>query len=233
VVFSLLDDHNHLFVRLLLENGASPNQFSNMKSVRRYLVSKSYPNVYFAAGNCSEISPLLREIGADVNLKHWSGKTSLLLAVTLDDIHAAKILMDEGADPNICDDPGQSSLHLAILATRETFKVFWWLQFLLQSGALPDTQDRNGKTPLHLISNLRGNADTCGRILISSGAKIDLKDSQSREPVYYAALHRTKSLAKFMLENGASEANFNDGCRDFIIHGPQSQPQDSVSQKFR
>ena len=93
-------------VRLLLAHKADPN----IPSQNGYQV---YPLHAALSNNNSNISKMLIEAGAEVNIKQHGGYTPLHFAAQHGNIDLIIILLEEGADISILTDTGESASDLA------------------------------------------------------------------------------------------------------------------------
>ncbi|NLF96995.1 MAG: hypothetical protein GX569_09675 [Candidatus Riflebacteria bacterium] len=100
-----------------------------------------------------------------------AGLTPLILAISLDNATAARLLLDAGADPTQPDTRGNSPLHIA--AQRNNRNL---LPLLLERSKNPDPVNQAGQTPLHVaIETL--NPQIAG-MLINAGASLVRKDAR-------------------------------------------------------
>src|SRR5436190_19190973 len=97
----------------------------------------------------------LLQAGADINsLRMADGYTLLMLAsAPASDATLLQFLVAHGADVNAHDSRGTTALHQAVVGA-SLDKV----QVLLNAGANPNLQHRDGTSPLHLAAS-RGYAD--------------------------------------------------------------------------
>ncbi len=137
-------------VRLLLENGADPNQEGGIK----YMPSHAMP----------VLVPLLLDYGWDIN--EGNGQRTLMHH---DANHGhgekVRVLLDNGADPNVTDGRRRTVLHLFAAKGIGASAI----GALVKAGADISARDNEGNTPLGLAR--MGKRQTAARVLIELGAE--------------------------------------------------------------
>lgn len=125
-----------------------------------------------------------------------------------------RIHLESGANPNIVYG-GVSVLHLSAA------KPVSWLDILLEYGANPHIQDKNGGSPIHSIpevnsflpkaAQVQAAADAILRLnkLRAYGAILDAQDFRGFTPLIYACLLKDEETVKVLEEEGA---NINARC---------------------
>ena len=86
-----------------------------------------------------------------VNEKDESGKTPLRLAIELNNVDAVNMLLGVGADPNELQAVDGKTLLSLIAENRRQTQI---IKRLVASGADMELSDMNGKTPLHVASQV-------------------------------------------------------------------------------
>jgi ankyrin repeat protein len=99
--------------------------------------------------NFPEMLKLLLTAKADPNI--GKGNLPLMVAVNNADIGAAKLLLENGANPNIHDHDGNTPLHEATFSSKLDKKV---IVLLLENKADPNVRNRFGRTPLDSIRSV-------------------------------------------------------------------------------
>ncbi|MEG4393940.1 ankyrin repeat domain-containing protein [Microcoleus sp. BROC3] len=204
---------NHFKYPILNRIGFTPNAVVNAveqgdtQTVRHYLdlginanSRVDNQNLLHFAGS-KEVAELLIAKGADVNAKHKYGWTPLHSAAMSDRIKVAQTLIAKGADVNAKDTHGRTPLHFA--AAFDGIKV---AQTLIAKGADVNAKNKNGLTPLH-----RARSKAIAQILLSAGAKINIKEENARNGKGTTLLHNAakigfKELVEQLIKDGANVA---------------------------
>jgi ankyrin repeat protein len=90
------------------------------------------------------------------------------------------------------------------------------VRFLLEHGADPNSESRDGKTPLHMLlgpkqifasmPRLIHHSDyvlVVARLLLERGADVNSRDKGHETPLLLAMRHKSSDLVRFLLEHGA------------------------------
>ncbi|CAG0905805.1 unnamed protein product [Cyprideis torosa] len=181
-LFALLPGYHH--VKLLLHHGADP------KAVTSPL---NRTPLHLAA--TLEIATVLIDNEAEVNVRDRWGQTPLYLATRLDHQPIVKLLLSNGADPNIPDKAERTPLLHA--SRRHGHQSI--VELLLAHGADVLATDRRGRTPL-------SEAKTEELILVMIGLTEDLnrQDQQTGNTLLHSCcLHGSEEAAKRLIEKGA------------------------------
>jgi len=155
-------------VQLLLRHGADASQLpladpSENRELAELAVAHGYdvntgrpgwpPLVVASRGDKGEhpekIQALL-ELGADVNVRDYKGKTALHRAATAGFLDSMEVLLAHGAAIDAADNIGETPLLDAVRAGRVEA-----VALLLERGANPTVQNRKGDTPVSLGSRMR------------------------------------------------------------------------------
>ena len=129
--------------------------------------------------------------GANVNARDRDGATPLLVAARSGNIHQARWLFKNGADPKIADDHGMTPLHY--FAQRMMGEA---ARRCLRLGADVDARNSEGRTPLLYIvaktkmmgrssSSSDCNFEAMLQILLSRGADPNAQDRDGKTAVMY------------------------------------------------
>ena len=129
--------------QVLLRNGSSVNPRGSKEN------SPLHSAVYYME---IEMVQVLVECGADVNAWNAHGLTPLAYAlwyqrIKTTNLEVVRWLIDHGADPNVRDNYGETSLHLAL-----QFGMLEIARLLVEHGASVKVKNGSGKTPLDYVS---------------------------------------------------------------------------------
>ena len=155
-------------VQMLLEHGADAGQLplgdpAKNRALAELAISHGYdvntgrpgwpPLVVASRGDKGEhpekIQALL-ELGADVNVRDYKGKTALHRAATAGFLGSMEVLLANGADINAADDQGDTPLSDAVRAGRVEAVVL-----LLERGADAGAENKRGVSVVSLAKRMR------------------------------------------------------------------------------
>lgn len=94
---------------------------------------------------------------------------------------AIESLISKGANPNTCNQFGDSALHVAVAA-----RNFFSVKALIEAGAQPNVLNSRRLSPLHYAIDTQGGQSTCARFFIIK--LLILKDAQKWRPPEYSPL---------------------------------------------
>jgi ankyrin repeat protein len=141
-----------------------------------------------------DIMRWLLDHGADANARTWVGRTALHYAVHTH-LDAVQVLLEHSADVNLQDDTGDTPLYESLdSGSSLEGKTVDIGRQLLEHGANPNIPNLRNFTPLHRASS-RGLLEV-SRLLLSYGAKVDVKDEEGRTPFQLAGCNE---IAKLLL----------------------------------
>jgi ankyrin repeat protein len=151
----------------------------------------------------------LLDRGADVDAPDALGFTPLHGATWHALVETARVLLEHGADINTRTEGGDVPLHVAVYRYGP-YNRLDNIQLLLDSGADVNARGNAGSTPLHYWSyNWYTNRIPIevSRLLLKYGADIDAKNDVGRTPLQLALEYGHGEMARFLLENGASQSD--------------------------
>ena len=162
---------------LLLENGADPNEAPRIlddgSEMSELLKSYGVPPkdinaqgdmgwpmlVYVCRGdNREHPDKILRllELGADIDVRNYKGKTALHCAAKAGFLTVIDLLIEKGATIDASDNNGETPLFEAIRSTiKDGEKQRAAIEALLVKGANPNLKNSKGLTPLQVAQRMR------------------------------------------------------------------------------
>lgn len=104
------------------------------------------------AGDLTKVKKAIEaDSGATINMLDSRGSAALHLAIRYNKLDVVKILIENGANPNIQDSAlhvkGQTPLHFAALFNQQKIA-----EYIVEKGAEISKQDEGGYTPLHIAA---------------------------------------------------------------------------------
>ncbi|XP_034937894.1 ankyrin-1-like [Chelonus insularis] len=161
---------NDKTVKFLLEKHANPNVRDREGQTALHSICSSKSN------STRQIIQLLLKHNADIEAVDAKGWTPLFEACRTGNIEAAKVLLENHANPNASNQRGYTVLHLFCLRKFETTPQV--MQFLLKQNADIEAVDENGRTPL-FVACIRGN-DKAVKCLLRYGANVNISDKKNQ-----------------------------------------------------
>gem|GEM_PF-888537 len=176
-------------VKKLLSEGVNPNAQDPQSGATALMLASEKGN--------KDIVELLLDRKALINLKSINGRTALYGAVMSGNIEVAKVLVAKGADINAEDLEGGTPLHAAV--TSDDINS---VEFLLAQGANIEAKaGAGGFTPLFFAAGL--GLEKITKVLIDSGASVDVTDSEGNTPLLAAVANHHKDVASLLVSAGA------------------------------
>ena len=148
----ILDDNSEMS-KLLKSHGAPPKDINDPGAMGWPML------VYVCRGDNrehpEEIQRLL-ELGADIDVRNYKGKTGLHYAAKAGFLKVIHLLIENGATVDATDNDGETPLFEAIRSTiKNGEKQRAALEALLVKGADPNVRNRKGLTPLQVAKRMR------------------------------------------------------------------------------
>ena len=139
--------------------------------------------------------------GADKNignLKGEGGITPLMQAVLYGDLDSVRLLLQQGADPNVRNEVGATALMWAVDDLEKT-------RLLIEHGADVNARSNDARTPLLIAAGLFGNTDIV-KLLLDRGADLAAKSPTVNgyaTVLSEAARLGDESLLRMLIDRGA------------------------------
>ena len=147
-------------------------------------------------GNAAAVRALLRE-GADANARQPDGATALHWAAYLDDLDAADLLLDAGAQPDPVNELEVTPLYLACENANAAL-----VRRLLASGAAPGAALPSGETAL-MTAARTGSADAVTALLAHGADPNARETTEGQTALMWAVAQRHPDVAEVLIEAGA------------------------------
>ena len=148
----ILDDNSEMS-RLLKHYGAPPKDIDDQGDMGWPML------VYVCRGdNREHPDKVLRllELGADIDVRNYKGKTALHYAAKAGFLKVIRLLIEKGATINALDNNGETALFEAIRSTiKDSEKQRAAIEALLVKGADPNFKNGKGQTPLQVAQQMR------------------------------------------------------------------------------
>ena len=154
---------------------------------------------YYLSFDYENISKLLIEKGADMNIKNRWGETPLYQAILMNIETIAIKLIVKGADPNVKDYYGNTPLHKA---TKNNLKNI--SRLLISKGVDLNIEDYYGQRPL--IYATKNNMTIVSKLLIQKGVDVNIKYKSScgRTPLHFAVENNMENIVRILIDYGAN-----------------------------
>jgi len=179
--------------------------FNNINIVKLFLDDKRFDMntcnnegktiIHFIADHLNlEIIKLLNNY--DINIQQNNGYTPLLEAINNykpENINFIKYLLENNADPKICNKNKKSSLHIALNIINVKL-----IQLLFEYNVDPNCQDINGSTPLMTIYNI--NLEILRTMIEHPKFDPYIQDFANATILHHSCIYYINDLIKLLLE---------------------------------
>ena len=160
------------------------------------------PLVAALAGEHFQTADLLRQNGADLNVRGYNGRNPLQIAAPSGNLEVVRKLIEYNpADINAMNDDGSTPLHWASESCHFKVKDGSVLRLLLEHGADINAQDEDGWTPLH-VASYNGMVEVV-RQLLKHGADVEVRSNDGMTALQGAARYGRDEVVEFLREHGA------------------------------
>jgi len=206
---------NEQIVRLLLKYGATLNSISeedlsnSSEKIQGIIKNKRLadqkingtPLIVQASTNQNIVAVRkLVEDYCNINAKDPTGRTALIGAAYQGHTEVVEYLLQQGANPNLQDNKGQTALMAAMAAAHQGhIKI---VDSLLQKGADPNLISANGITTLMLAAQ-EGHTKVV-ESLLQRGADSNLKTDKGLTALMLAAQEGHTDVVEYLLQQGAN-----------------------------
>jgi ankyrin repeat protein len=148
-------------------------------------------------GDRQTFEKTLRENSEVAKRKGPGGSTPLMYAALYGDARSVRLLLENGADPNVKNDVGATALMWAVEDLEKT-------RLLIEHGADPNSHSDDGSTPLIIAANWFGSSPIL-KLLIDHGA-----DPSAQSPLRVSALDQAAQVGddaaiRLLLERGVDK----------------------------
>lgn len=178
----------------------------------RDLIEQRTPAHYAALLGDQHSLKLLVDKGADVEAADKHGNTVLHIAAQNGWADVVKLLLENGAKLDEQNIKGYTPLHLAAANGHQEVA-----ELLMAAGAKTDVKEGfYKKTALHLACQIQGGpadlrvAGKMVHVLVEAGANLDVKDSEGRTALMYAAQQANLAAVECLVMKGA-DVGMKDG----------------------
>lgn len=215
-------------IDLLLEHGADINSLNEALQTPFFVSAISYDGQFR-----NKTQPVLKHLlsrGAMIDMQDTNGRTPLYFVVKNEDAMMVRFLLDNGADPSVTDNDGDSPYKLAlqknmraILSMIEKATINIELdgddmdaaflkackggkrgvaEMLVKRGNIDITYvDDDGRSALHYASEL--GMISLVKFLTEQGADLNYTDKWGQTALHFAASARQREMVRYLLEQGA------------------------------
>jgi ankyrin repeat protein len=178
---------------VLINAGANPNIRIDTEPLLLFALNKL---------NIDIVKLLIESKHVDIDIQDKEDNTALLIAVKQKNRDIVEKLLAKGADANIRNNKHEMPIIMALnsIDSRNSPKI---IMDLINSGADVNYVSRDeGKTPLHLASEIRYLADVVNE-LITKGANVNALTVNGETPLYIASRSNNIDIVKTLLNNNA------------------------------
>ena len=191
--------------RLLLDNGANAMLKTDSGETALHALANGK---HESLEEGVRVAQLLLDRGMNGNTLDKYQRTPLHVASEYGSFEIVRLLLDHGTDANMEDDSGETALHKVSCGKYKSQGGVHVVRLLLDHGGVDvNRQNKKHRTPLHLASYF-GMLEIA-RLLLQSGAKVNVVDDQGDTPLHDVSCGKNDSeeagisVARLLLKHGA------------------------------
>jgi len=181
------------FLKMLIRHGVDVNaQDYHGKTALSYAIQQNSPGL---------VQFLLESGHVDMNLPDRFNQTPLMQACKGRNTEILKLLIAYGANLNIQDNNGKTSL-IYLCGNKRYYQDADITEYIIENGADPLIKDNTGQTPLIWAS--KSKKIKVIETLIKKGAAINDQDNFGYTALFYAKKHHFNEIANLLKMNGGN-----------------------------
>ena len=166
---------------------------------------------------------LLISLGATLDTQSGCNGSAINAAVANHNLEIVRYLITLGASLTIPDAHGQTVVHFAVIKNSS----LEMLELLIQNGANPSGQSKNGWSPLFYATRMGSTQFV--RYLLEIGVYVDASDFGGWTPLMLAIFYRHSETARLLLDWDANISHRNDGGRTSLAISAQMGDAEMVT----
>ena len=148
-------------------------------------------------GFVDEVKTLVDKGDVDPNAVDEQGWSALIHSITNGQNEVIRVLLDsQVVDVNLCDVYGQTALHIEAEAVNKNAIIAEWL---VESGAQLDIEDRDGMTPF--LRAIEAHNFPVAKFLIEKECNVHVRSNDGRSCLHIAAQHHFVDMVLWMIGN--------------------------------
>jgi Ankyrin repeats (3 copies)/Ankyrin repeat len=188
--------------------------WQNIVSNNLFFKAVKNGNEYITDKCSTYINPNIRE--TNNSMIYSTRNTPLHEASIRGNADITEILLKKGADVNIIDSGGLTPLRATLLYRREyNNSKNNVVRLLLEYGAIKDTKNEKGNTPLH-EATMVGNINAI-KLLLEDGIDVDATNNDGRTALHLAAIYEYDDIIQLLLDYGADkDSRCNFKCKPWM-----------------
>ena len=142
-----------------------------------------------------------------INEYNIMANTPLHWAVIVNSPKVVKLLLENGANPNIKNEVGMVPLHSVFKEENTNLLI---PKFLIENGANPNIQEEELYTPLHFAIYFNRNLHVIKQLFIKNTVNVNIVNKLNFSPLHYAVQRNNFEMVKFLIDKDANP-NIKEG----------------------